>query len=152
GGGGGCGGGGGQEPGPPGLRMPAAATSGREPDTSRCPRVTASNRWGGVGEERGSACFPRSWWGGVRGRSGSTRSPPLLNDRAPSFETPVPRSPSEASSGQVLPRHTNGTPYRCSLPGLAGFDAARCLGPHLQHPSARLIRHERASRGNSTPL
>src|SRR5262249_47653177 len=57
-----------------------------------------------------------------------------------------------AGSDQVLPRHTGGSPYRCSLPGLAGFDDSRCVGPNLQHRSTRLIQHDPPSRGDSTPL
>src|SRR5439155_7152677 len=74
------------------------------------------------------------------------------NDRAPSFERTVLRSPHDASSGQVHPRHTRGSPYRCSLPGLAGFGDSRCVGPNLQRRSVRLTQHRPPSRGNSTPL
>jgi hypothetical protein len=87
-------------------------------------------------------------------------SPPTLqadltlrySDRAPPVERSIPRSPQEACSSQVLPRHTRGSPYRCSLPGLAGFDDSHCVGPNLQRRPLRLIRHEPPSRGNSTPL
>src|SRR5262249_9016574 len=54
-------------------------------------------------------------------------------------------------SGQVLPRHTGGAPYRCSLPGLAGFDASRCVGPNPQRRPVRLIRHERPSKREFNP-
>ncbi len=74
------------------------------------------------------------------------------NDRAPSFERPVLRSPHGTCSSQVLPRHTRGSPYRCSLPGLAGFGDSRCVGPNLQRRPMRLIQHGPPSRGNSTPL
>ena len=74
-----------------------------------------------------------------------------MNDRAPSIEPSAPRSPSVTCSGQVLPRHTGGAPYRCSLPGLAGFDASRCVGPNLQRRPVRLIRHERPSRREFNP-
>ena len=74
------------------------------------------------------------------------------NDRAPSSERPVLRSPHRIGSDQVLPRHTRGSPYRCSLPGLAGFDDSRCVGPNLQRRPMRLIQHEPPSRGSSTPL
>jgi hypothetical protein len=74
------------------------------------------------------------------------------SDRAPPIERSIPRSPQEACSSQVLPRHTRGSPYRCSLPGLAGFDDSHCVGPNLQRRPLRLIRHEPPSRGNSTPL
>src|SRR2546427_9441563 len=77
---------------------------------------------------------------------------PIQSGRAPSFDRTVPRSPRRAGSGQVLPRHTRGSPYRCSLPGLAGFDDSRCVGPNLQHRSTRLIQHDPPSRGDSTPL
>jgi hypothetical protein len=73
-------------------------------------------------------------------------------DRAPPFERPVPRTPHEACSSQVLPRHTRGAPYRCSLPGLAGFDASRCVGPNLRRRLMRLTRHDTPSGGDSTPL
>jgi hypothetical protein len=76
----------------------------------------------------------------------------IYSDRAPSVDRPVLRSPRRAGSSQVLPRHTKGSPYRCSLPGLAGFDDSRCVGPNLQHRPARLIQHEPPSRGDSTPL
>ena len=76
----------------------------------------------------------------------------LYNDRAPSFERPVLRSLPGTCSGQVLPRHTRGSPYRCSLPGLAGFDDSRCVGPNLQRRPVKLIQHDPPSRGNSTPL
>src|SRR6266545_1671091 len=79
------------------------------------------------------------------------RSCPRKNDRAPSIEPPVPRSPYETCSGQVLPRHTGGAPYRCSLPGLAGFDASRCVGPNLQRRPVRLIQHKRPSRREFNP-
>ena len=81
---------------------------------------------------------------GSDGKSNSGRAPPV--------ERSIPRSPQEACSSQVLPRHTRGSPYRCSLPGLAGFDDSRCVGPNLQRRPLRLIRHEPPSRGNSTPL
>jgi len=74
------------------------------------------------------------------------------NDRAPSFERPVLRSLPGACSGQVLPRHTRGSPYRCSLPGLAGFDDSHCVGPNLQRRPVKLTQHDPPSRGNSTPL
>ena len=48
------------------------------------------------------------------------------------------RSPHGTCSGQVLPRHTGGSPYRCSLPGLAGFDDSRCVGPNPQRRPVRL--------------
>src|SRR5262245_42186109 len=63
------------------------------------------------------------------------------SDRAPSVDRTVLRSPRRADSGQVLPRHTRGSPYRCSLPGLAGFDDSRCVGPNLQRRPTRLIQH-----------
>jgi hypothetical protein len=63
------------------------------------------------------------------------------SDRAPTFERFVLRSPQEACSSQVLPRHTRGSPYRCSLPGLAGFGDSRCVGPNLQRRPLRLIQH-----------
>src|SRR5512145_247391 len=72
--------------------------------------------------------------------------------RAPSVERAVLRSPRGADSSQVLPRHTGGSPYRCSLPGLAGFDDSRCVGPNLQRRPTRLIQHDPPSRGDSTPL
>jgi hypothetical protein len=75
-----------------------------------------------------------------------------MNDRAPSSERSVPRPPRGAGSSQVLPRHTREAPYRCSLPGLAGFDVSRCVGPNLHRRPTRLTRHGPASRGNSTPL
>src|SRR3989338_2347190 len=62
------------------------------------------------------------------------------------------RSLHGAGSGQVLPRHTRGSPYRCSLPGLAGFDDSRCVGPNPQRRPVKLIQREEASRGDSTPL
>src|SRR5262249_38385029 len=62
-------------------------------------------------------------------------------DRAPTFERLVLRSPQEACSSQVLPRHTRGSPYRCSLPGLAGFGDSRCVGPNLQRRPLKLIQH-----------
>ena len=74
-----------------------------------------------------------------------------MNDRAPSIEPSAPRSPSVTCSGQVLPRHTGGAPYRCSLPGLAGFDASRCVGPNLQRRPVRLIQHKRPSRREFNP-
>src|SRR5206468_5408687 len=74
------------------------------------------------------------------------------NDRAPSFERPVLRSLPGACSSQVLPRHTRGSPYRCSLPGLAGFDDSRCVGPNLRRRPVKLTQHGPPSRGNSTPL
>ena len=74
-----------------------------------------------------------------------------MNDRAPSIEPSAPRSPSVTCSGQVLPRHTGGAPYRCSLPGLAGFDASRCVGPNPQRRPVRLIRHERPSKREFNP-
>src|SRR6185369_3422444 len=74
-----------------------------------------------------------------------------MNDRAPSIEPSAPRSPSVTCSGQVLPRHTRGAPYRCSLPGLAGFDASRCVGPNLQRRPVRLIQHKRPSRREFNP-
>jgi hypothetical protein len=76
----------------------------------------------------------------------------MKRDRAPTFERPVPRTPHGACSSQVLPRHTRGAPYRCSLPGLAGFDASRCVGPNLRRRPTRLTRHDTPSGGNSTPL
>src|SRR5882672_67000 len=99
----------------------------------------------------------------VDSTSGATRtchSPPPVqadltlqyNDRAPSFERPVLRSLPGTCSSQVLPRHTRGSPYRCSLPGLAGFDDSRCVGPNLQRRPAKLTQHDPPSRGNSTPL
>src|SRR5262249_45930998 len=73
---------------------------------------------------------------------GSSRShAPIQSDRAPTFERFVLRSPQEACSSQVLPRHTRGSPYRCSLPGLAGFGDSRCVGPNLQRRPLRLIQH-----------
>src|ERR1700745_738008 len=74
------------------------------------------------------------------------------SDRAPSVDRTVLRSPRRADSSQVLPRHTRGSPYRCSLPGLAGFDDSHCVGPNLQHRPTRLIHHGPPSRGDSTPL
>src|SRR5678815_3754605 len=74
-----------------------------------------------------------------------------MNDRAPSIEPSAPRSPSVTCSGQVLPRHTGGAPYRCSLPGLAGFDASRCVGPNLQRRPVRLIQHKRPSKREFNP-
>src|SRR6266850_5376681 len=74
------------------------------------------------------------------------------SDRAPSVDRTVLRSPRRADSSQVLPRHTRGSPYRCSLPGLAGFDDSRCVGPNLQRRPAKLTQHDPPSRGNSTPL
>ena len=74
-----------------------------------------------------------------------------MNDRAPSIEPSAPRSPSVTCSGQVLPRHTGGAPYRCSLPGLAGFDASRCVGPNLQRRPVRLIQHRRPSKREFNP-
>jgi hypothetical protein len=74
------------------------------------------------------------------------------SDRAPSVDRTVLRSPRRADSGQVLPRHTRGSPYRCSLPGLAGFDDSRCVGPNLQRRPTRLIQHGPPSGGDSTPL
>src|SRR5262245_18438267 len=75
------------------------------------------------------------------------------DDRAPSIEPSVPRAPHETGSGQVLPRHTGGAPYRCSLPGLAGFDASRCVGPNLQRHPVRFIRHEAVlERGFNTAI
>ena len=82
------------------------------------------------------ACTPASW----------------VDDRAPSFERPVLRSLPGTCSGQVLPRHTRGSPYRCSLPGLAGFDDSRCVGPNLQRRPVKLTQHDPPSRRNSTPL
>jgi hypothetical protein len=76
----------------------------------------------------------------------------IYSDRAPSVDRPILRSPRRAGSGQVLPRHTKGSPYRCSLPGLAGFDDFRCVGPNLQRRPTRLIQHGPPSRGDSTPL
>src|SRR5207237_4163769 len=63
------------------------------------------------------------------------------SDRAPTLERFVLRSPQGACSSQVLPRHTRGSPYRCSLPGLAGFGDSRCVGPNLQRRPLRLIQH-----------
>ena len=84
---------------------------------------------------------------------GSRRSrAPIHSGRAPSFDRTVLRSPRGDGSGQVLPRHTRGSPYRCSLPGLAGFDDSRCVGPSLQRRSPRLTQHGPPSRGDSTPL
>ena len=74
-----------------------------------------------------------------------------MNDRAPSIEPSVPRAPSVTGSGQVLPRHTGGAPYRCTLPGLAGFDASRCVGPNPQRRPVRFIRHEQPSRREFNP-
>ncbi len=51
---------------------------------------------------------------------------------------PVLRSPREAGSGQGIPRHTGGSAYRCSLPGLAGLADSRCVRPSLHRLSARL--------------
>src|SRR6266566_7717759 len=84
---------------------------------------------------------------------GSRRShAPIHSGRAPSFDRTVLRSPRGDGSGQVLPRHTRGSPYRCSLPGLAGFDDSRCVGPNLQRRPVKLTQHDPPSRGNSTPL
>ena len=84
---------------------------------------------------------------------GSRRShAPIHSGRAPSFDRTVLRSPRGDGSGQVLPRHTRGSPYRCSLPGLAGFDDSRCVGPNLRRRAVRLTQHKPPSRGNSTPL
>src|SRR5437660_6831872 len=95
--------------------------------------------------------------------SGATRtrhSPPSVqadltlqyNDRAPSFERPVLRSLPGACAGDALPRQTSGSPYRCSLPGLAGFDDSRCVWPNLQRRPVKLTQHDPPSRENSTPL
>src|SRR5881296_1549461 len=84
---------------------------------------------------------------------GSRRShAPIHSGRAPSFDRTVLRSPRGDGSGQVLPRHTRGSPYRCSLPGLAGFDDSRCVGPSLQRRPVKLTQHDPPSRRNSTPL
>jgi hypothetical protein len=87
------------------------------------------------------------------GGPGAISGPPVkMSDRAPSSERSIPRSLHGASSGQVLPRHPRGSPYRCSLPGLAGFDDSRCVGPNLQRRPMKLIQHRPPSRGSSTPL
>ena len=72
-------------------------------------------------------------------------------DRAPPIEPSVPRSPDGTCSGQVLPRHSGGMPYRCSLPGLAGFAHSRRVGPSPQRRPIRLIRHERTLKGEFNP-
>ena len=85
------------------------------------------------------------------GHAGDIMPRTSMNDRAPSIEPSAPRSPSVTCSGQVLPRHTGGAPYRCSLPGLAGFDASRCVGPNLQRRPVRLIQHRRPSKREFNP-
>ena len=69
---------------------------------------------------------------------GASPCPSNQSDRAPAVDNRVLRSPRGAGSGQVLPRHTRGSPYRCSLPGLAGFADSRCVGPSLQRHSSGL--------------
>src|SRR3989304_1394766 len=61
----------------------------------------------------------------------------LLAVHPPSI-APALRSPWQASSGQALPRHTEGPVYRCSLPGLAGLTGFRCAGPDLHRHPPRL--------------
>jgi hypothetical protein len=126
--------------------MSAGAIFAREPDSSRLDSTSGADLVARVDSTSGA--------------TSTYRSPPSVqaeltlqyNDRAPSFERPVLRSLPGACSGQVLPRHTRGSPYRCSLPGLAGFDDSRCVGPNLQRRPVKLTQHDPPSRGNSTPL
>ena len=127
---------------PPGAERPAKpwhSASGEWAPTPPARRVA----------ERSSGYLSLATLGSSRPRAPIQRQE---NDRAPSSERPVLRSPHRIGSDQVLPRHTRGSPYRCSLPGLAGFDDSRCVGPNLQRRPMRLIQHEPPSRGSSTPL
>ena len=100
-------------------------------------------------DRHGAAVAPREQEG-----LGGPGWPPqqIISSRAPAFERAVLRSPHRTCSGQVLPRHTRGSPYRCCLPALAGFDDSRCVGPNLQRRPMRLTQHDSPSGGNSTPL
>src|SRR6266571_1517500 len=127
--------------------MSAAATFGPEPDSSRVASTSGAHSITQGLTRRAEPPVP------------ITRHPRFklistlqYNDRAPSFERLVLRSLPGTCSGQVLPRHTRGSPYRCSLPGLAGFDDSHCVGPNLQRRPVKLIQHDPSSRGNSTPL
>ena len=118
-------------------RTSAAATSGQEPGNYSHNVMTGERSHAHPSLATLGSSLPRA---------------PIQNSRAPSFERPVLRSPHRIGSDQVLPRHTRGSPYRCSLPGLAGFDDSRCVGPNLQRFPMRLIQHDPPSRGSSTPL
>ena len=79
---------------------------------------------------------PREHLVAHRGRGLAARGE--LSGRAPAVDGRRPAISPGAGSGQGIPRHTRGSAYRCSLPGLAGLADSRRVGPSLHRHSSGL--------------
>src|SRR5439155_16852714 len=102
--------------------MSAAATFEPELDSSRVASTSGAHAiTQGLTRRAEPTPYPRI--DSTCGATSTYHSPPSVkgdltlqyNDRAPSFERLVVRALPGTCSGQVLPRHTRGSPYRCSL-------------------------------------
>ena len=75
----------------------------------------------------------------------------LIIGRAPLFESQPFALPRSTSSDQVPLRRPEGTPYRCFLPDLTGFEGSCRAGPNLQHRLASAVSSGAILRGEFDP-